>query len=568
MNLKPRFLLLTTALILVSSAAAWLAFERATEGIIEQWGLRLAQTQVRYDSAQLLRPLAREIALVRQMAGSQVLRRWAQEPDAPDATAQAVAEMESFRINFRDANYFVALVPSGAYYFNNRDNEFDGRQLHHHHSPDEPEYRWLYEVAKGDREFRLGVEREAHLGLTKLWIAAPIHTTGEPLGAVGTGLDLDAIFDEVVATAQPGIAILFADHDGVIQLHYDPDRVDGLAVRHAGEPRDLERLFEDPADRAAMREAMGAVEAAPGTVSSRFVRVGGERRLAGVAYLPELGWFEVTLLDLGVLVPLRDFAGLVAILAIALLSSLAIFNLILNRMVLRPLAALEAAMRRVREGDYSAPPLPRTAGEIGRLMAHFESMAEAIGSQTRTLEDQVRDRTEALHLLARIDPLTELYNRRGMTELIEQEITRARRHGKSFGLLWLDIDWFKQVNDRFGHAEGDRVLAAVARLLRANIRPYDSPGRWGGDEFLVLVPESGADSVAGTGERIRAAIAEGLRLPSGDPVTVSVGAYLAAPGETLELILQRADQALYAAKEAGRNCVRCYGEPAATNEAI
>jgi diguanylate cyclase (GGDEF)-like protein len=229
-------------------------------------------------------------------------------------------------------------------------------------------------------------------------------------------------------------------------------------------------------------------------------------------------------------------------------------------MVLRPLAALEAAMRKVQQGDFGATALPRQDGEIGRLMTHFTRMADAIRSHTQHLEDKVQARTEALHLLARIDALTELYNRRGMSELIEHEIDRATRHGDSPGLLWLDIDFFKQVNDRFGHAEGDRILTGVAALLRANIRPYDNAGRWGGDEFLVLVPESTPDSLATTGERIRSAIAQQLALPSGEAVTASIGAYLASPGESLDVILYKADQALYAAKNAGRDCMRCHGD--------
>jgi diguanylate cyclase (GGDEF)-like protein len=559
-NLKPRFLILTTLLILVASAAAWLAFERIAEGIVEQWGMRLAQTQVRYDTSRLLRPLAREIALARQMASSPLLRKWAEDPDDPGLAREAVVEMESFRANFQDGNYFVALRATGAYYFNNAANEFDGRLLRAHLSQERPADRWFFESMAQGREFRLDVNSD-RMGVARLWIDVPVRDGDRVLGVVGTGLKLDTFIRDVVDAAQPGVRTLFVDAGGAIQLYRDPQLLNlDSAPRVESARKTLDQLLDATSDQAALHKLMATVKAVPGTVATRVVHVGGQRNLAGVAYLSELGWFEITLLDLDALIPLHGFASLGTIFALALLVSLGVFNLVLNGMVLRPLAALEAAMRKVQQGDFGATALPRQDGEIGRLMTHFTRMADAIRSHTQHLEDKVQARTEALHLLARIDALTELYNRRGMSELIEHEIDRATRHGDSPGLLWLDIDFFKQVNDRFGHAEGDRILTGVAALLRANIRPYDNAGRWGGDEFLVLVPESTPDSLATTGERIRSAIAQQLALPSGEAVTASIGAYLASPGESLDVILYKADQALYAAKNAGRNCMRCHGD--------
>ena len=112
MSLKTRFLLLAACLVLLASAAAWSVFQRTTMGIIEQWGERVAAIQVQYDSGRLLQPLEREIAL-RQLSDSIVLRRWAEQPDDPALEAEAFAEMESFRHNFGDNSYFVALRKNG-----------------------------------------------------------------------------------------------------------------------------------------------------------------------------------------------------------------------------------------------------------------------------------------------------------------------------------------------------------------------------------------------------------------------------------------------------------------------
>jgi diguanylate cyclase (GGDEF)-like protein len=124
-------------------------------------------------------------------------------------------------------------------------------------------------------------------------------------------------------------------------------------------------------------------------------------------------------------------------------------------------------------------------------------------------------------------------------------------------LLLIDVDYFKQINDRFGHEVGDRVLVAVAKEISENARSYDSAARWGGDEFLVLLPHCTLESLRGIGERIIAAVhtissklgVEGLT------VTASIGGYLADVEEDQLEIFERADKALYLAKASGRNCI-------------
>ncbi|PKO49961.1 MAG: GGDEF domain-containing protein, partial [Betaproteobacteria bacterium HGW-Betaproteobacteria-21] len=241
MNLKPRFLILTAALIVLASTAAWFAFERIAEGIIEQWGVRLAETQVRYDSARLLQPLSREIALSKQMANSQVIRRWAVNPNDAALEREAIAEMESFRSNFQDGSYFVALKESGAYYHNNDKDEFAGQQLRYHLKPENPADRWFYQIVEQGRDFHLNVNPDEQLGVTKLWIDVVIRDGDRILGVVGTGLELDRFIREVVRVAQPGITTLFADHNGAIQLYRDPRYIDfATIVKREGEKNTID----------------------------------------------------------------------------------------------------------------------------------------------------------------------------------------------------------------------------------------------------------------------------------------------------------------------------------------
>jgi diguanylate cyclase (GGDEF)-like protein len=167
-------------------------------------------------------------------------------------------------------------------------------------------------------------------------------------------------------------------------------------------------------------------------------------------------------------------------------------------------------------------------------------------------------RSEALQAeverLSREDDLTGLYNRRQLSELLKQEIRRFERYGEPFCLISLDLDYFKGVNDRFGHSKGDRALVAVAKVLRSAIRASDLVGRWGGEEFMVICPATGPEGGLQLAEKVRRRVAE-FDFGKAGPLTLSLGVAEFKAGDDLERIVVRADRALYAAKDKGRNRV-------------
>jgi diguanylate cyclase (GGDEF)-like protein len=163
---------------------------------------------------------------------------------------------------------------------------------------------------------------------------------------------------------------------------------------------------------------------------------------------------------------------------------------------------------------------------------------------------------EETQRLADSDALTGLQNRRRATQRMEHELSRARRYGTAFSVLLCDVDHFKSVNDRFGHNMGDEVLTKVAHTLKQTQRQVDLAGRWGGEEFLVLLTNTDAEGARATAERLRAAV-EAIPAFEGGPehVTCSIGGATFAGEDSATAFLERADQALYRAKERGRNRV-------------
>lgn len=181
------------------------------------------------------------------------------------------------------------------------------------------------------------------------------------------------------------------------------------------------------------------------------------------------------------------------------------------------------------------------------------------GRRILYLLDQLTTARETLRDLAAHDPLTKLWNRTSVIELLQNEIERAQRQGASVGVVIIDLDHFKQVNDTHGHLVGDQVLCEVARVTNEMTRPYDAVGRFGGEEFLMVLP--GCDQINATShaERIRQAFARAVVKTDVGEVrfTASFGVTAVGPDAyvNVEAAIRSADFAMYTAKRAGRNRV-------------
>ncbi len=169
------------------------------------------------------------------------------------------------------------------------------------------------------------------------------------------------------------------------------------------------------------------------------------------------------------------------------------------------------------------------------------------------LDSYVTDLIREFKFLAEVDSLTGVYNRRKIEEVLSKEAERSKRYGNSVSLMLIDIDDFKEVNDTYGHQIGDEVLKRVARTIRQNLRRTDSVGRYGGEEFLVILPETDVQRAIKAGERIRKAVErEQFRFGS---VTVSVGVTVLKNTDDFGTLFNRLDRAMYLAKERGKNRV-------------
>ncbi|MHC4920452.1 MAG: GGDEF domain-containing protein [Planctomycetota bacterium] len=212
------------------------------------------------------------------------------------------------------------------------------------------------------------------------------------------------------------------------------------------------------------------------------------------------------------------------------------------------LCAIDSKPRQLNREDL------RTLRDLAILVEN-ELRLETLSQAEADLRAQLTDAERR----ASVDSLTRVWNRRAILQLLANEVDRAAREQLVLGVIMLDLDHFKTVNDNHGHSAGDRVLRTVASRLRASVRTYDSIGRYGGEEFMIVLTRCDEQTAAVVAERVRRSVcAEPMQLESGPlEVTASLGLCVARPQQTSteKEFVDAADQALFAAKAAGRNQV-------------
>jgi len=345
----------------------------------------------------------------------------------------------------------------------------------------------------------------------------------------------------LVATLElGGVAAILAEHGrgGEVDLYL----VDGAGAMIVGS---LPLPGEFMAHRLPV-DAIGAMNAEQGRPVA-YAGAHGPAVVGAIRRLPRLGWGVVAEQEreqaFAGIVRLRNLtAGLVG----ALLLAVGLVAYVLAQSIVRPLGRLTGGAARVAGGDLEVALPEAGRGELGVLTDSFNRMVA-----------RLRASHAELHELSITDSLTGLANRKHLMETLEAELERFRRYRRPLAVAMVDIDHFKRFNDSFGHLAGDAVLRRLADTFRASLRGSDFAGRYGGEEFLLVLPETEASTAVEIAERIRARVAGPV---SGDAaaergITVSVGVAEAVEDDDLESLIRSADTALYRAKQEGRDRV-------------
>jgi diguanylate cyclase (GGDEF)-like protein len=311
------------------------------------------------------------------------------------------------------------------------------------------------------------------------------------------------------------------------------------------------------------------LERAPRAAVVEFRTPQSRRGIGAVGRLHFLDWDVVVAQPLeAAFAPVFSVVTRVFVIDLAIILVFSFLAYEITAKIVRPLEALSEGARRISLGELEVEvPDTQTHDEIGLLTGTFNDMARRLRRnrdeldqhhrQLREQNEELQRANEVLEQLSITDGLTKLHNHRYFQESLTREIKRVSRSGDPLSILLADIDDFKGLNDRYGHAEGDALLMRIARVLNESVRESDILARYGGEEFVVLGTGTDLDGALFLAEKIRTAVAETAFVLHGSPeplqVTISIG--VAEFAGDRKRFFHAADRALYRAKAAGKNCV-------------
>ncbi len=280
----------------------------------------------------------------------------------------------------------------------------------------------------------------------------------------------------------------------------------------------------------------------------------GTDTLAYYNQLDKIGWLVVTVINEKEIIRPIIQQILLSIVLIAIASLLIGWYLSssLSKKFVVPLIELKNRVNAIILGNkkydshYKYP-----NNEIGTIAADIEHFTE---NELYNKNIELQEINKKLELLSTTDQLTKLLNRRKMNEELQKEWERAKRYGSKFSIIMFDIDWFKKINDTYGHQAGDAVLSELSQLTKKTLRSTDIIARWGGEEFLILSPQIGLEETKELAQKLCHSV-RNYNFPIDKTVTISLGVCEFNAQETIEELINDADEKLYEAKRRGRNTV-------------
>ncbi len=411
-------------------------------------------------------------------------------------------------------------------------------------------------------------------GESGIYLSSPIRGAfNEVAGVLVIKLETAPIDDIIDQAFDAGVRAVLLNEAGVVLSAYDQDlryqTVDELTPEERADITSTKQFGDEALPSLGLvtvREDLDKVEAGE-TVVSREYELAGEARIAAFTGLESRPW---TVAVIALISDIEAAAGSVPLIVgifVALILLYVIFATgYLKRFVVQPIRDLVESSKELAAGRLDVQVPVRGDDEVAQLATAFNAMATEIRGNTERLEAEVARRTAELEQanqeiteVSITDSLTGCNNRHYLDMQLPREIERAGRYGRRLSLMMCDIDYFKAVNDQYGHAAGDAVLRAFGKHLNSSRRAPDWVARFGGEEFVIVLPETGLGDAVEIAERARAGIARLEVVVNDTVITVTasfgVSAFRMGQGESAQTLIERSDEALYRAKEAGRNLV-------------
>lgn len=408
-----------------------------------------------------------------------------------------------------------------------------------------------------------------------VFFAAPINKDGRVVGVFILKIGVGKIFEILQRSQDANLNVYLVNRMGILLASNKPleQLYQSLTTLSSKEKKELEvtQQFADfpiePIEMSTLKSAHDQILQRGGTSTCEY-ELFGSNKVSALTRLKSQQWSIITSKPLDIIYSDSRVILISALVIASILLLVTVFlGIVITKQITCPIGHLLSVINVFGSGDLNARAIVETNDEIGALAKAFNAMAKTIHEQTENLEQKVKERTADLELayekiktLSNTDALTGCYNRRYLDVVLDKELTRSHSDNLCLSISICDIDFFKKVNDTYGHAAGDLVLAEFAAIVKDVIRDdVDQLFRYGGEEFVIIFPDTPIENAGILVERIRTAVENKVFVWDGQVINVTASFGVTSisssnPKEvSVESIIGKADALLYCAKNDGRN---------------
>lgn len=395
-SLRAKFIFVFLLIGLLSGLMMLFIFRTTTNSIINDLALNFATREALLEKNKVISIIEREVVLAQKMATDSTLIKWAENETNGEYEKWALENLESYRHLFRDKSFFVAIRKSNNYYVYNKEQGHE-RLERVTLKRDQPADVWFFNGLQEIKNYALNLDYDPTLQEIKIWINAVMRNArGDKIALCGGGINISEFLNEVIHQQNEGISTILIDRAGVIQAHKDQTIVEHNANTRSSEKITIYSLLDRIEEQTTLRSAIASLLSGQTDVQAFPVRVGGRDYLLAVSYMQGIDWLNIVLVDVSRVISAKAFLPIIAIMVLGLLTAILTIGILINRMMLKPLAELSRASRKIAEGDYNVQ-LPVTGrDEIGELTSSFNTMTTTIYDHTMNLEQKVQQRTDEL----------------------------------------------------------------------------------------------------------------------------------------------------------------------------
>jgi signal transduction histidine kinase/DNA-binding response OmpR family regulator len=424
-GIRARFIRWTAVLAISICVLGTGLFYLTLSRVISDVGSDFAEQYTLREKGRILTPLEREAALCEALTKNPILTDWVRDENNPVLKAAALRELESFRKEFSNKSCFFAIRNSGNFYFRDESKGTNGDRPAYILSPQSTKDSWFYSTLQKKERLHVNLNQIVAPGKTMVWISTVMHIGNDPVAVVGSGLGLNTLIDRLVNSHSKSATPILVDSTGTILAHSNTNLIDhDTLAKKAGDRSTIFRLMPNERDREDLRKAFLSLKAAPDSVAALSFVIEGKRRQLSVAYVPQIDWYLVSLIDLSMAGQMARFAPLALLVLLALGVLLAAITLLIDHTVLKPLNGLTARARSIAAGNFSVRAKALPKDEFGDFIQAFNSMLDAIESNARALK--LKNDELEYRLQQRTKELETAVKERQKAEEAAQEAGQAR----------------------------------------------------------------------------------------------------------------------------------------------